>query len=145
LLRKEFRVKATPIAVFILLTVAMVSCGGNPAGPPAAAITSTPGTSISTSAPSQSPAVLLAGGPVNAEALDTAIRLHWQAVPAAQGYLIYRDGNSVPLNTTPIPDTTYEDVGLSNGRPYRYGIVAVDGAGHSVSHFTEITVTATAP
>jgi hypothetical protein len=132
-------VRANCIAVLIVLTVAVVGCGGSPVGPPAAATVSPPGATITAPGPS------LANAPVTAEALDTVIRLHWQSVPDAQGYFIYRDGNAIPLNVAPIPDTIYEDVGLSNGRPYRYGIVAVDRAGHSVSRFAEITVTATAP
>ena len=138
--------KANHIAVSIMLAVAIVGCGGNPVGPPAATTTSSSDVTAAASGPSQSAAALLAAaGPVTAEVLDTAIRLHWPSVPNAQGYFIHRDGNALPLNTTPVSDTTYDDIGLSNGRPYRYSVVAVDRAGHSLSRFTEITVTAATP
>ena len=37
----------------------------------------------------------------------------------------------MPLNPTPITETTYEDIGLTNGRPYTYPVAAADASGQA--------------
>jgi hypothetical protein len=79
---------------------------------------------------------------VKAEPLDTGIRLQWPPVPGAQGYLIYRDGYTEPLNLTLIQDTQYEDIGLTTGRAYTYTVSAVDQSGQVLRRSAEVTAVA---
>ena len=62
---------------------------------------------------------------------DTVIQLSWQAVPGAGGYSVFRDNSSTPLNPTPISETQYEDIGLTNGRTYTYIVAAVTPDGRT--------------
>jgi hypothetical protein len=66
---------------------------------------------------------------LQAEPGDTVIKLTWKPVPGASGYLIYRNGNSAPLNATPISATSYSDIGLSNGHSYTYTVGTLDAGG----------------
>lgn len=61
---------------------------------------------------------------------NTFIALTWSAVEGAAGYHVYRDGSERPLNPNPLQETSFEDLGLTNGRIYQYRVVAVgtDGA-----------------
>jgi hypothetical protein len=143
--------KVHHVAISIALSIALTGCMGAPAGPTA---TATPGamnptlipavTSTAASGGLLTPQVTVASGgaQLTGEPRDTAVHLVWSPVSGARGYFVYRDGNSTPLNTAPLSETTYDDVGLSNGRPYRYSIAAVDQAGQPVSRSAEITVTA---
>jgi dipeptidyl aminopeptidase/acylaminoacyl peptidase len=123
-------------------TLAMISTSG------AVSISGLPGATnatVPTPAPTQPAASLGGGAPdrVTAEGLDTAVKLTWPSVTGAQGYFIYRDGSATPLNGDPTPETTYEDLGLSNGQIYRYSIGAVDQTGQVISHTVEITASPT--
>jgi len=80
-------------------------------------------------------------GGVTAEALDTVIKLTWQPVPGASGYLVYRDGGTTPLNPKPVTSPTFKDIGLTNGRPYRYVVAATDGAGQPGQRLSEVHAT----
>ena len=66
---------------------------------------------------------------ITTEPGDTTVTLTWQAIPGENSYFVYRDGGQVPLNPTPVKETRYEDIGLSNGRTYSYEVAAVDSAG----------------
>ena len=88
------------------------------------------------------PRAVGASGQVKAEPLDTGIRLQWPPVPGAQGYLIYRDGYTEPLNLTLIQDTQYEDIGLTTGRAYTYTVSAVDQAGQVLRRSAEVSAAA---
>jgi hypothetical protein len=68
-------------------------------------------------------------GSLRVEAGDTEVALTWQPVDGAHGYFVYRDGGKAPLNPTPVTETSYDDIGLSNGRAYRYEVAPVDAAG----------------
>ena len=62
---------------------------------------------------------------LQAVSADTVIQLSWQAAPGAGGYFVFRDQSSTPLNPTPIAESQYEDIGLTNGRTYTYTVAAV--------------------
>jgi hypothetical protein len=66
---------------------------------------------------------------VKAEPRDTTVLLTWAPIEGAAGYLVYRDGSKEPLNPTPVTETKYEDIGLTNGRTYTYQVATVDAAG----------------
>lgn len=66
-------------------------------------------------------------GPVKAEAGDTVVTLTWEPVGDATGYFVHRDGGRDPLNVKPISETSYMDIGLTNGRVYTYTIAPVIG------------------
>jgi hypothetical protein len=53
---------------------------------------------------------------------DTVITLSWPVNRDASGYFVYRDGDPTPVDTDPITSTTYEDIGLTNGRTYTYTV-----------------------
>ncbi len=63
------------------------------------------------------------------------VNLTWTASALATGYNIFRDGGSVPINTT--TGTSYGDMGLTASTTYNYSVVAFDAANN--------TATATAP
>jgi len=58
---------------------------------------------------------------------NTVITLEWSDINAA-GYYVYRDGSETPLNAEPITVTTYQDIGLTNGKTYQYVVVAIDSS-----------------
>lgn len=78
---------------------------------------------------------------VSAEAKDTVISLRWTAAPDARGYLIFRDGNAKPLNTAPISNLSYDDIGLTNGRTYTYSVAALDATGQISARSADLTAT----
>jgi fibronectin type 3 domain-containing protein len=92
---------------------------------------------------------LLRGGPVvapsneglTAQPGDTVVNLTWQPASGARGYFIYRDNSATPLNPTPITDTRFQDIGLTNGRTYTYDIAAVNQDGQTGPRSTPITAT----
>ncbi len=107
------------------LILVLVACNNQtptstpmPTSPPIGA------TAIATSASS------LSDSPTGLTAVmqDTVIKLTWQAVPSAVGYFVYRDGNEGPLNLKPVAETTFTDIGLTNGRTYTYTVAASDAA-----------------
>lgn len=114
----------TLIAAFLLAS-SLIACNNQtpaptptPAAPPiGATLASTVASSINTPASG-----------LSAEAQDTVIKLTWQAVPNASGYFVYRDGNAQPLNLRPIAETTFTDIGLTNGRTYTYTVAVVDSS-----------------
>lgn len=156
-------IKFVPLLVICVL----VSCvciqppePGTPTPPPTATVTLIPAsTAATTIAPMPTTATIPtltptngpagpgfgfggASGQVGAEPLDTAIRLRWTPVPGAQGYLIYRDGYSEPLDAAPIQDTTYDDIGLTTGRVYSYTVAAVDPTGQVIWRSAEVAAAA---
>ena len=68
------------------------------------------------------------------------INLSWGTVSGASGYNIYK--NNVKLNTTPITETTYQDVVAEYGITYNYAIAAVVGGAEGF--WTTITALANA-
>ena len=78
---------------------------------------------------------------VSAQALDTVVKLSWSPVPNAAGYVIHRDGNQTPLNPAPLTETTFEDIGLTNGKAYAYTVSAVDASGNILLRSSEVKVT----
>jgi hypothetical protein len=101
-------------------------------------------TPSSTPAPTAAPTALAAWS-INAQPLDTVIRLSWSPVAGARSYNIYRDGGATPVNTAPVAEATYEDIGLSNGHSYRYGVAALDSNGKVLTRSAELTVAPKAP
>ena len=77
---------------------------------------------------------------VTAAAGDTTVMLTWQTLSGANGYFIYRDAAKDPLNPTPIKETKYEDIGLSNGRTYRYEVAPVDATGTPGKRTSQVQV-----
>ncbi|HVO70193.1 MAG TPA: hypothetical protein VMT24_09110 [Aggregatilineaceae bacterium] len=68
------------------------------------------------------------------------VKLTWSPAPTATGYFIYRDGNQVPLNPKPIPQSAYDDIGLTNGRTYSYVVAAVDEAGKIIQRSEAVPI-----
>lgn len=60
---------------------------------------------------------------------NTVVRLMWQPVAGAAGYVVFRDESQTPLNALVLAETSYLDIGLTNKRPYRYAVAAVDAQG----------------
>ena len=120
------------IVVAALLVVALSGCinpGPTPTPPTPTAATS-PAPTGTRAAPTPTTAQIPdAPADLKAEASDTVIKLTWKAFPDAKGYYVYRDGNEKALNPTPLTETTYEDIGLTNGRTYTYTVAAVDQSG----------------
>ena len=116
---------------FILLTVA---CGSSPAtGTPAPSQPTTVGAATAT--PVSAHPLGEADLHLHADAKDTVVTLTWTAVDGARGYFVYRDGSPDPLNAKPLTETTYQDIGLTNGRTYTYTVapVGTDGEAGSAS------------
>lgn len=67
---------------------------------------------------------------------DTKVTLQWSAVTNSDvaGYNLYRD--SIKVNSSPIPATTYTDTGLINGTTYSYRVSAVDLTGNESAKST---------
>jgi len=82
---------------------------------------------------------------VTAQALDTVIKLTWPPVVGATGYLVYRDGNATPLTPKPVTGSTFEDIGLTNGRTYSYVVVSTDATGTPARRFAQVTAHPGAP
>ena len=78
---------------------------------------------------------------LSAESLDTVVRLSWPDVPGARGYFVFRDAGSAALTSTPISTTTFLDIGLTNGRTYRYSITVVDAVGQSLMRSNDVLAT----
>jgi hypothetical protein len=85
-------------------------------------------TSLPLDTPTPAPRVLS----LSVESLDTVIRLHWPLIPGAQGYVIFRDAAVRPLNPSPVTTTTYDDIGLTNGRSYRYSVTVIGPDGQTL-------------
>ncbi len=118
-----------PVVTIASALLVLTACGGAPSNPSAP----------STSAPLSTAATAMLQ--VSAQALDTVVKLSWSPAPNAAGYLIYRDGSQIPLNPTAITDTTFEDIGLTNGRTYSYTVAAVDPTGNVILRSSEVRAT----
>ena len=64
---------------------------------------------------------------LTAAASQTRVALTWGAVPGADGYRVYRDGELVGSPTA----SSYADTGLTDGTPYEYTVSSVNVAGSS--------------
>ncbi len=112
----------------VLLAIAAVLVVSRVGAPTETAPTSTP-------EPTQSPATPIPELPtpaaltLQATPNNTFITLTWSPVESAAGYQIFRDDADRPLNPELITDTTYQDIGLTNGRIYRYRVVALSADG----------------
>lgn len=91
--------------------------------------------------PSQPTQVSSSQGLLRADAGDTIVKLAWEPVQGATGYSVYRNGNTAPLNATPITTTSYSDIGLSNGRTYTYTVGIVESGGKQGKRLPETKVT----
>jgi chitinase len=72
--------------------------------------------------------------------------IQWPASTEADivGYWIYRDGNTVPLNSVRIPQAgapQFRDSGLTNGRSYSYRVAAEDLANQIGPKSNPVTAT----
>jgi len=78
---------------------------------------------------------------LQAAAGDTKITLTWNASAGATSYNIYRSLQSASYNFgSPLANTsqtTYVDMGLTNGTEYFYVVKAVNAAGESLDHSNE--------
>lgn len=85
--------------------------------------------------------ILPSSGELTAQPGDTVVDLKWQPSAGARGYFIFRDNSSIPLNPTPMTDTHWEDIGLTNGRTYTYTIAPLnqDGQTGPRSHPVQVT------
>ena len=72
---------------------------------------------------------------------DTVVDLKWQPIAGARGYFVFRDGSSTPLNPTPIAETRFEDIGLTNGRTYAYAMAPMNQDGQTGSRSASIKAT----
>jgi hypothetical protein len=118
------RPQAWRVILALGLLISIAGCRGNPTPP--ASPSPQPPPRPATAAPATS---TVAGLQLEAESGDTVVHLSWQPVPGAQGYFIFRDNQSTPLNLAPIAATRFDDIGLTNGRTYRYTVAAVQAVG----------------
>jgi len=105
---------------------ALSACSPSPVPQPS------PGASASSAVSSPSPAASNASTAdfvLVVEPMDTRARLSWHELPGADGYLVYRDSASAPLDDTPTHDVGFDDIGLTNGRTYTYVVAAVAADG----------------
>ncbi|MCL1850141.1 MAG: T9SS type A sorting domain-containing protein [Bacteroidetes bacterium] len=76
------------------------------------------------------------------ETLD--INLSWTSLAGASGYNIYRNG--VKMNTTPVTETTYQDIVSEYGTTYNYAVAAVvnnvEGFWATTTVLTNLTIPA---
>ncbi|MEO6702721.1 MAG: xylan 1,4-beta-xylosidase [Jatrophihabitantaceae bacterium] len=81
------------------------------------------------------------------------VRLSWQPVPGAAGYLIERrDGEGEPhlvshggSDVPAVPGCAFADTGLADGQPYSYRVAAVTGAEFPAWHWSEPVRSSTDP
>jgi hypothetical protein len=132
--------RAACLCIVLLLAAA---CEFNPAPSPTTAPTLIP-PPTATTAPTAAPTALPALA-VSAQPLDTVVRLSWPAVAGARSYNIFRDLGATPVNTSPVAETTYDDIGLTNGHAYHYGVAALDPNGNVLTRSAELTVAPKAP
>jgi hypothetical protein len=114
----------TPVPPTATATTAATSAPGKTPGAGTAVPGTTPGAGTTPGVPG-APAGLAA------EPDDTVVHLSWSPFAGAAGYFVYRDGGQDPLNPTPITETAYDDIGLTNGRAYTYTVAVADAAGQS--------------
>jgi fibronectin type 3 domain-containing protein len=69
---------------------------------------------------------------------NTFITLTWSPIAGAAGYQIFRDDADRPLTAELIADTRYQDIGLTNGRTYRYRVVAVSADGAALAESASV-------
>lgn len=91
--------------------------------------------------PSDNQGLLTAPVGLTGEPGNTVVRLMWQPVAGAAGYVVFRDEAKTPLNALVLAETSYLDIGLSNKRAYRYAVAAVDAQGQVGALSPLITVT----
>jgi hypothetical protein len=116
----------------------LAACGSSPATKtPAPSQPTTLG--AATSVPVTAPAMSAAGSKLSADAKDTVIVLTWTPVGGASGYFVYRDASPTPLNAKPLTGTTYQDIGLTNGRTYTYTVAPVGPDGKAGSPSAPVT------
>lgn len=84
---------------------------------------------------------LSSSGALTAQPGDTVVDLKWQPIAGARGYFVFRDGSSTPLNPTPIVETRFQDIGLTNGRTYTFTIAPVNQDGKTGSRSPSIQAT----
>ena len=77
---------------------------------------------------------------LTAQPADTLVTLTWQPIAGASGYFVYRDRSEMPLNSTPITGSQYEDIGLTNGRVYTYTVAPAGEGIEAGTHSAEVTV-----
>jgi hypothetical protein len=80
---------------------------------------------------------------VTAAADDGSVRLTWDAVAGAAGYVVRVSGGTD--GSFPVTGTTYTVTGLVNGQEYAFAVVAVDAAGNVSVPSATATATPTAP
>jgi hypothetical protein len=73
---------------------------------------------------------------VSAVAGDQIAIVHWSAAAGAAGYVVYYNGDDVPVTlasqqSAPTPGTSLAISGLVNSRKYRFAVQAANGAGAS--------------
>lgn len=85
--------------------------------------------------------MLSSSGELTAQPGDTVVDLKWQPIAGARGYLVFRDSSSTPLDPTPITETRFEDIGLTNGRTYTYAIAPVNQDGQTGARSGSIKAT----
>jgi hypothetical protein len=78
---------------------------------------------------------------LRAVAGDTEATLTWAVMPEANGYFVYRDGSAVALNSAPVTNTQYDDIGLTNGRVYNYTVAPAGKDGQAGKHTISVAVT----
>ena len=76
---------------------------------------------------------------------DSTVTLSWDAVSAAAGFNLYRNGRKV--NDAPIGDITFTDTSLAPGTSFNYAVAAVGSDGREGARSATITAstTGTAP
>lgn len=118
------------IFVAAILMLALGGCINPGPAPALPTATTSPAPAATRAAPTPTTVqVPDAPADLKADASDTVIKLTWQAFPNAKGYYVYRDGNEKALNPAPLTETSYDDIGLTNGRTYTYTVAAVDASG----------------
>lgn len=73
-----------------------------------------------------------AGRPLAEPASGGLVRVSWNPVPEATGYVVYRANGRKPFDewaVVGVEDTTFEDRATSHGQSYRYAIAALGATG----------------
>ncbi|XWX04582.1 fibronectin type III domain-containing protein [Aggregatilineales bacterium SYSU G02658] len=122
--------------VVLAILVLLVAPSLNPPTPTTPTVTDAPTQPPITETPqppTPSPSPAAASLTLEAAPNNTFIALTWPPVEGAAGYQLFRDGAERPLNAELLSDTRYQDIGLTNGRTYRYQVVAVDADGATLA------------
>ena len=115
-MKRKLNIHALACATIFLAACARANATPMPVSTvPAPTITAATSVPVPATAPTASTEITAIAG-------DTVVRLTWQKQPNATGYFVVRDGADAPLHDRAFTTLEYTDIGLTNGRTYKYTV-----------------------